>query len=229
MKKRSIGIYRKYIKRLLDIFFSILALPILLVVFIIVAPIIVLEDKGPVFYNAPRLGKNGKVFTMYKFRSMKVNAPDLRNEDGTTYNAEDDPRVTRTGRWLRKTSIDELMQIINVLIGNMSFVGPRPDLPAAISAMTDYEKKKLTVLPGITGYSQACHRNLIEIHDRYQEDVYYAENVSFMLDVKIIVMTIKTVLLGTGVYRNEDGKKIIEKSQVNNDEDQRSPVGTKKP
>lgn len=228
MKKRSIGIYRKYIKRLLDIFFSILALPILLVIFIIVAPIIVLEDKGPVFYNAPRLGKNGKVFTMYKFRSMKVNAPDLRNEDGTTYNADDDPRVTKTGRWLRKTSIDELMQIINVLIGNMSFVGPRPDLPTAMSTMTDYEKKKLTVLPGITGYSQAYHRNLIEIHERYREDVFYAENVSFILDVKIIIITLKTVLLGKGVYRDEDGKKIIDKSQVNNDADQRNPVGTKK-
>lgn len=228
MNNKGLGIYRRCIKRLFDIVFSILGLPFLAIIFIIVAPIIVLEDKGPVFYNAPRLGKNGKVFTMYKFRSMKVNAPDLRNEDGTTYNAEDDPRVTRIGRILRKTSIDELPQMINVLIGNMSFVGPRPDLPAARSTMTDYEKNKLTVLPGITGYSQAYHRNLIEIHDRYREDVYYSENVSFVLDFKIILMTLKTVILGKGVYRDETGKKIFEMSQVNNDENQRSPVGTKK-
>lgn len=206
--------YKKYTKRILDIIFAIIGLPIFIIIFIVVAPIIVLEDRGPVFYNALRLGKNGKEFKMYKFRSMKINAPDLRNEDGTTYNAEDDPRVTKIGRILRKTSIDETPQILNVLIGDMSFIGPRPDLPTAITKLSNFEKKKLTVLPGITGYSQAYHRNHIEIHERYREDVFYAENISLRLDCKILLQTLKTVALRKGVYRKEDGHIIYEVNQM---------------
>lgn len=200
--------YRKCIKRLLDVVISIVALPFFLIITVIVAPIIHFTDGGPVFYNGERIGKDGKTFKMFKFRSMRVNAPDLRNEDGTTYNGDDDPRVTPIGRIIRKSSLDETPQILNILIGDMSLIGPRPDLVGALNKYSDFEKRKLMVRPGITGYSQAYHRNLIEIHDRYKEDVYYAEQVSFVLDVKIFFKTIQTVLLKKGVYRDEKGKKI---------------------
>lgn len=209
--------YRLFVKRMLDILFSLIGLPFFCVFFVVLAPIIYFSDKDPVFYNAPRLGKDKKLFNMYKFRSMKVNAPDLRNEDGSTYNGADDPRVTRIGRFMRKTSLDELPQIVNVLKGDMSFIGPRPDLPDALEIYRDGEERKLSVLPGITGYSQAYHRNLIDLHDRFAEDVYYAEHVSFLLDVKILIQSVKTVLLQKGVYRDEDGKQIIERKECGNE------------
>lgn len=200
--------YEHFFKRLIDLVLSIIALPFVLLAIIILAPIIYINDPGPIFYNADRLGYKGKIFKMYKFRSMKVNAPDLRNADGTTYNGDDDPRVTKVGRFMRKTSIDEIPQLLNVLKGDMSLIGPRPDLPKALEKYEGDEKRKLDVLPGITGYSQAYHRNLIEIHDRYKEDIYYVDNVSFSLDLKIFIQTIKTVLLRKGVYRDETGKKV---------------------
>ena len=195
--------YKKYIKRLFGLVLSIIGLPFFAVVFIIVAPLIVLGDRGPVFYNALRLGKNGNVFKMYKFRSMKVNAPDLRNEDGTTYNSEDDPRVTKIGKILRKTSLDEIPQLLNVLKGDMSFIGPRPDLPGSIDeTYRPGDEVKLTVNPGITGYSQAYYRNSSSLDQRFDGDVFYAENVSFLLDLKILLKTIKTVLSHENVFRN---------------------------
>ena len=192
--------YAKFIKRLFDIFFSLFGLIILFVVFLFVAPFIFLEDKGPIFYNAKRLGRNGKVFKMYKFRTMKVNSSDIRNKDGSTYNGNDDPRLTKVGRFLRKTSIDELPQFINVFIGNMSIIGPRPDLPEHIHEYNKTEKRKLEVLPGITGYNQAFFRNSISWHERLKNDVYYVENISFLLDVKIVFKTIKTVLCREKIY-----------------------------
>lgn len=195
--------YRKYIKRLLDLFFSLIGLPIFALILVIVAPIIAIEDRGPIFYNAPRLGRYGKVYKMFKFRSMKVNVPDIRNEDGTTFNSENDPRVTKVGRILRKTSLDETPQILNVLIGNMSFIGPRPDLPTSIQEIyRPGDERKLNVSPGITGYSQAYYRNSSTIDQRFDGDVYYAENVSFLLDIKIIFKTIKIVFTHENVYRN---------------------------
>ena len=194
--------YSKYIKRILDIILSVMIFPIVLLASIIIIPCIWIEDRGTPFYNAPRLGRYGKFFTMYKFRSMYRNAPDIRNADGTTYNSDGDGRVTRIGKIIRKTSLDELPQILNVLKGNMSLVGPRPDLPDALNAFIGDEEKKLDVRPGITGYSQAYHRNNIELHERFREDVYYAEHVSFMLDVKIVLKTIDSVLLRRNVYRN---------------------------
>ena len=134
---------------------------------------------------------------------MKVNAPDIRNEDGTTYNSEDDPRVTRIGRFLRKTSLDETPQLLNVLIGNMSFIGPRPDLPNAEKEIyRPGDEIKLTVNPGITGYSQAYYRNSSTLDQRFDGDVYYAKNISFLLDLKILLKTIKTVFTHENVYRN---------------------------
>lgn len=194
--------YQKYIKRFLDIIFSIIGLPFFILVFIIVAPLIILEDKGPVFYNAQRIGLNGKIFKMYKFRSMKENAPDLRNKDGTTFNAENDPRVTKIGKVLRYTSLDETPQLLNVLIGNMSFIGPRPDLPDMLKNYREGDEQKLLVRPGITGYSQVMYRNSSSLDQRFDGDVYYKTNISFLLDLKILFKTIDVVIRHRNIYRN---------------------------
>lgn len=196
--------YRKFGKRLLDIIISTLGLIIFIIIFIPVSIAIYLEDKGPIFYNAPRLGRDGKVFKMYKFRSMKVNAPDLRKADGSTYNGEDDPRLTNVGKFIRKTSLDETPQVLNVLIGNMSIIGPRPDLPEHIEKYVGDELRKLEVLPGITGYSQAYYRNSIEWKERIKHDIYYINNLSLVMDVKIFIKTIMTVLKKEGVYINAE-------------------------
>ena len=194
--------YKKIIKRGLDIVFSLLLLPFVIVVLIIMGPIIYFNDKGPIFYNALRLGFKGKTFKMYKLRSMKVDAPDIRNEDGSTFNSENDPRVTSIGEFIRKTSIDELPQIFNVLKGDMSFVGPRPDLPESIKLYDECELNRLDVLPGITGYSQAFVRNSVLWKERIKKDLYYTENISLILDIKIIIRTIKTVLFKANIYSN---------------------------
>ena len=198
--------YKRYVKRLLDILLTILCFPFFLVLTIIITPIIYLSDKGHIFYVADRLGKNGKIFKMYKFRSMKENAIDIRNEDGSTFNGENDPRVTRIGKILRKTSLDELPQIINVLKGDMSFIGPRPDLPDHIKQYEGNEKRKLEVRPGITGYNQAYFRNSVEWKERIKNDIYYIDNLTFIMDVRVFFKTIKTILTKDGVYIKKEGK-----------------------
>lgn len=142
--------YKYLIKRFLDIILAIILLPFLFAIVILIGPLIYLEDGGSVFYVSKRLGKRGKIFEMYKFRTMKENSKDIRNADGSTFNSINDPRVTKIGRILRRTSIDELPQIINVLRGEMSFIGPRPDLPEHIMLYTKEEKRKLKIKPGIT-------------------------------------------------------------------------------
>lgn len=199
--------YKHFFKRLIDILVSLIALPFLLLVLIIFAPIIYFTDKGPVFYNAHRIGKNGKLFKMYKFRSMYVNAPDIRLEDGSTYNGEDDPRVTPIGRFIRKTSIDELPQMLNILLGHMSLVGPRPDPPDWLERYPEDIKVFLTVRPGITGYSQAYFRNSADGEEKMRNDAYYATACTFWLDIKIFFKTIATVLKAENTYKdtqNED-------------------------
>lgn len=193
--------YKVFVKRLLDLVFSVLLLPFLLIVILIFAPIIFLVDRGPVFYNAQRIGKNGKLFKMYKFRTMRVNAPDIRLEDGSTYNSDSDPRVTKIGKFLRKTSIDELPQILNVFNGTMSFIGPRPDTPKGAHRYLEEEKFFLTVRPGITGYSQAYFRNSVDGKTKALNDMYYAQHISFWFDVKIFLKTIITVLSRKGTYK----------------------------
>lgn len=196
--------YRKFGKRFFDIVLSTIGLLLVAIIFIPTAIAIYLEDRGPIFYNASRLGKNGKVFKMYKFRSMKVNAPDLRKADGSTYNGEDDPRLTKVGKFIRKTSIDEMPQLINVIKGDMSLIGPRPDLPEHIKEYVGNESRKLEVLPGITGYSQAYYRNSIEWKERIKHDIYYVDNVSLIMDIKILFKTVITVLKKEGVYVNAE-------------------------
>lgn len=206
--------YSKGIKRILDFIIGLIALPFIVVITLIMAPIIYFNDKGPIFYNASRLGRNGKPFKMYKFRSMMVNAPDIRNEDGSTYNGDDDPRVTKVGRFMRKTSIDELPQFLNVLLGDMSLIGPRPDPLDDMEIYTEQQKKKLIVRPGITGYNQAYYRNSVEQNEKFEHDVYYAENISFFLDIKIFFKTIATILTRDNVYNDASSLNVAEKQKV---------------
>ena len=206
--------YSKGIKRILDFIIGLIALPFIVVITLIMAPMIYFNDKGPIFYNASRLGKNGKPFKMYKFRSMMVNAPDIRNKDGSTYNGDDDPRVTKVGRFMRKTSIDELPQFLNVLLGDMSLIGPRPDPLDDMEIYTEYHKKKLNVRPGITGYNQAYYRNSVEQNEKFEHDVYYAENISFFLDIKIFFKTIATILTRDNVYNDASSLNVAEKQRV---------------
>ena len=190
-----------FIKRVFDILISLIFLPFLAILVIFIAAAIKLDDHGPVFYLDNRIGKGGRIFKMIKFRSMKVNAPDLRYEDGSTYNSENDERVTRVGRILRKTSLDELPQIFNVLKGDMSFVGPRPDSAFYLSEYTEEERVILTVRPGITGYNQVIRRNSVGTKEKIQNDIYYVEKISLAFDIKIVFLTIKNVLFSKNVFR----------------------------
>lgn len=209
--------YKHFFKPLFDFLICLIALPFFILILIPVAIAIKCEDKGPVFYTGKRIGKNGKLFKMIKFRSMKVNAPDIRLEDGSTYNAEDDPRVTKVGKFLRKTSIDEIPQILNILTFKMSIIGPRPDPPDWINNYKEEEKVFLTVRPGITGYNQAYFRNSAENELKIKNDVFYAQNISFILDLKIFFKTIKTVLKSENLYVEEERiEKVSEKEQIGN-------------
>lgn len=202
--------YESFIKRGLDLIVGIIGFPFFLVACVIFGPIIKATDKGPVFYTAERIGKGGQLFKMYKFRSMYVNAPDIRNADGSTYNGEDDPRVTRIGRFMRATSIDEIPQILNILNGTMSLIGPRPDPPDDMLRYTEKQKGKLAVRPGLTGYNQAYYRNSVEQNEKFEHDLYYAEHISFWLDVKIFFKTIQTVLTHKNVYNDASAPEASE-------------------
>ncbi len=192
--------YQRVIKRGFDILVSLVGLLLTAVVYLIVVPAIWLEDRGPIFYNAERIGQYGKLFKMYKFRSMRVNAPDIRLADGSTYNGDDDPRVTKVGRFLRKTSIDELPQLLNVLKGDMSLIGPRPDPPDWLERYPDDIRVFLQAKPGITGYNQAYYRNAADGDSKMIHDAYYARNCSFSLDVKIFFKTIAVVVKQENIH-----------------------------
>ena len=192
--------YVHVVKRLLDFLIALVALVVLLIPMAVVAACIKLDDGGPVFYNAPRMGRDFRPFKMYKFRSMKVDSPDLKMPDGSTYNAPDDPRLTRVGAVLRKTSIDELPQFLNVLKGDMALIGPRPDLEEETLLYEGDEGRKLEVLPGITGYAAVYGRNAIPWKERLALDVYYVDHVSFALDLKVFFKTFAVIFTGEGVY-----------------------------
>lgn len=200
--------YRNFIKPILDYIFSLMVLPFLLLIIFVVGILIKIEDGGSVFYGAERLGKNGKPFKMFKFRSMKENAPDIRNPDGTTYSSPDDPRLTKIGKILRETSIDELPQFLNVLLGQMSVLGPRPDPIEWFDRSSDEIKKKYSVKPGVSGYSQAYYRNTLPLDEKNINEVYYAEHISFWFDIRIFFKTLERVLKRRDVYRElKSGKE----------------------
>lgn len=194
--------YKHFIKRLIDLVLSLIALPFWCIIAIPLAIAIKLDDGGPVFYKSARVGKCFKKFGMYKFRSMKANAPDLRNADGGTYNASDDPRVTKIGKYLRETSLDETPQLINIIKGDMSIIGPRAGDWESVDTYEDDEKDKCKVVPGLTGYCQAYYRNSASVREKRLKDAWYANNVSFALDVKIFFKTISTVFKHENLYTN---------------------------
>ncbi len=192
----------RFAKRTFDITASLFALIVLSPVFLITALAIKLDSKGPVFFAQNRLGMKGKYFKMYKFRSMIVNAEQLlkqlesKNEvSGHMFKMRNDPRITRIGRIIRKTSIDELPQLVNVLKGDMSLVGPRPPLPGEVNKYDKWQDLRLSVRPGITGLWQVSGRNDIGFEEMIHLDLKYIRERNFLYDLKIILKTIP-VLLG---------------------------------
>lgn len=189
--------YRLFVKRVIDIIGALILLPFVLLEVLFFAPVIWLTDKGPVFYNALRAGKDYTPFKMFKLRSMYVNSPDLKNPDGSTFNSDNDPRVTPIGRIMRKTSLDEFPQFLNILLGHMSFVGPRPKIwhdYLRLEDMDENRRKSYSVKPGVTGYAQAYFRNSITQDEKFKWDAYYADNVSFWMDIKILWQTVVSVI-----------------------------------
>ncbi|WP_020154096.1 sugar transferase [Caldibacillus debilis] len=191
-------------KRILDIALSVLGIIFLSPLFIIVAILIKLEDRnGPVIFKQVRVGKDGKEFTMYKFRSMVANAEELKpklmsqNEvTGPVFKIKNDPRVTKVGRFIRKTSIDELPQLFNVLKGEMTLVGPRPPLPEEVAQYTSYEWQRLSVRPGLTCYWQVYGRNSLPFEEWVRLDLKYIQERNLIVDIKLILRTV-FVLFGS--------------------------------
>ncbi len=196
-----------FLKRFFDIVLSFLALIPSVFIFVIVSFCIVIEDGFPVFFIQKRTGKNGKVFKMFKFRSMCKNAPELhvnlldKNEmDGPTFKMKEDPRVTKVGRFIRKTSIDELPQLINIIKGDMSIVGPRPLPTYETEQCSAYQNQRLLVKPGLTCYWQCSGRNDIPFEEWMEMDLKYIEDMSIWTDIKIILKTFVTIFGGDGAY-----------------------------
>ena len=189
-------------KRIFDILICVIALPFFFIIYIVVGILIKKEDGGPVFYKSKRIGKDKKYYEMIKFRSMKVDAENILNADGSTYNAKDDARVTKIGRFLRESSLDETSQIINVLRGEMSLIGPRASGWDALESYREDELDKMNVRPGISGYVQAYHRNDLSVREKRLKDAWYANNVSLWLDLKIFFKTIDTVIFRKNLYTN---------------------------
>jgi len=180
------------------------------VLLLVLAPVLLLcalavrrSSPGPVLFGQRRLGQFGRPFYVLKFRSMFLNSADLRNADGSAYTGDDDPRVTALGRFLRKSSLDELPQLFNVLLGDMSLVGPRPDQVDQIRFYSETEKRKLLVKPGITGLAQISGRNNISWEQRKALDVAYVDRQSFWLDLSILARTIPYVLLRKDINAND--------------------------
>lgn len=186
-----------FIKRIIDIVSSLLGLITLFPFLLIICILIELDSKGTVFFKYKRVGKDGREFISYKFRSM---IEDAINKGLGIEIAENDSRITRVGAFLRRWSLDELPQLINILKGEMSLVGPRPALPHQLAKYTEFEKKRLKMKPGITGWAQVNGRNLLSWKERIKLDVWYIENWSFWLDFKILLMTPRVVLSRQGLY-----------------------------
>ena len=186
--------YRRCVKRGLDILLAILVLILLSPLYLVAAVAVKLDSEGPVLFRQERLGKDGRTFTIYKFRSMCVNA---EHTGSGVYSLKGDSRVTRVGRILRATSMDELPQAFNVLKGDMSFIGPRPPLtyhPWPLEAYTDEQRKMFDVLPGITGWAQINGRKAIGWEERIRLNIYYVEHLSLWLDIRIFFVTIYKVI-----------------------------------
>lgn len=198
-------------KRFFDLLFTLPLLPLMILLFTLIAFIIKITSRGPVIFTQERVGRNGKLFKIYKFRTMHCNAerelkkilkknPQAQKEWQEKRKLKNDPRITKIGKILRKTSLDELPQFINVIKGEMSIVGPRPYLPSEIKDIQDYSHIILSVPPGITGLWQINGRSNTTFQERVELDCQYVNNFNLSLDIKIILKTIKVVLKGEGAY-----------------------------
>lgn len=181
--------YKSFIKRTIDIILSALAIVVLAIPMLIIAIVIKIDDRGPAIFKQERVGLKGKNFYIYKFRSMRVNT---EHTGSGVYSAKGDPRVTRVGKFLRASSLDELPQFFNIIRGDMSFVGPRPPLtfhPWPVNEYTDEQKRMFDVRPGVTGWAQVHGRKNVEWNERIKLNVWYVDNISFLLDIKILFIT----------------------------------------
>lgn len=209
MEKHS-NIYSNFyltVKRLFDIAASLFALLITLPLTLVVSLCIYLDDRGPIFYTQKRIGKDGKPFRIYKFRSMCQNADAKKRElteqnevNGAMFKMSNDPRVTRVGCFIRRHSIDELPQLINVLLGNMTVVGPRPPLPEEVAQYSEHDKERLKVKPGCTGLWQVSGRNSLDFDEMVELDIDYIEHASLLLDMKICFKTVWIMIYPNEAY-----------------------------
>ncbi|GAB4400885.1 MAG: hypothetical protein Kow00123_09510 [Anaerolineales bacterium] len=198
MQKMSIA-FQRFLKRATDIVVSVIGLVLLAPVFLVIAAAIKLDSPGPVFFRQERVGKDGRIFRIFKFRTMVQNA----TEHPLGYHTnERDPRVTRVGRFLRAYSLDELPQFFNILAGDMSLVGPRPTLPYQVEKYNDFQRRRLLVPPGVTGLAQVNGRNQLTWPQRIERDVWYVDHWSYALDLKILWQTVGVVLRREGVYND---------------------------
>jgi len=198
--EKSIGYY--FAKRTMDVLGSLFGIIVLSPLMIIVAVLIKIDSKGSIFFSQKRVGMNGKCFNMYKFRSMVANAEELKEKlkeknemSGPMFKMKEDPRITKIGKFIRKTSIDELPQLFNILKGEMSLVGPRPNLPKEVVHFTDYQKLKLLAKPGLTCYWQVSGRNSIDFEAWMELDIKYIKERNLWCDLKLIFKTVR-VLFG---------------------------------
>lgn len=208
------GFYRS-VKRFLDVTASFLGLVLLSPLLLAVSILIKIDSRGPVIFRQKRIGRNGKVFEIYKFRSMCVGA---EKTGSGVYSGKGDARVTRIGKILRATSIDELPQLLNILKGEMSFVGPRPPLtyhPWKYEEYTDFQKRMFEVRPGITGWAQVNGRKDVEWHKRIELNVWYVDHMSLLLDIKIMFMTAFKVL--TNADNENSGATVNKSTEPSND------------
>lgn len=193
------------IKRFFDICLSAAALVVLSPLLLVIAILIYLEDKGPVIYSQTRIGKDGRAFKLYKFRSMCVDADErlrdlqkLNERDGPVFKIKNDPRVTKVGKFIRKTCIDELPQLVNIIKGDMSIVGPRPPLPNEVEQYNSYQKQRLLVVPGLTCYWQIQKGEETTFDEWVELDLKYIKERSILLDFRLILLTFKVILSGKG-------------------------------
>lgn len=202
--------FQLFIKRAFDIVASALMILMLIVIpVLIVVPIVIkLTSKGPAVFVQDRVGKDGKIFKIYKFRTMALPPEDSYVKDGVLYQAngellKSESRITKVGAFLRKTSLDELMQLFNILNGTMSFVGPRPTLPYQVEQYNDEQRRRMEMRPGVTGWAQVNGRNNLTWTEKIRFDIQYIDNFSLWFDIKVLFMTVGTVLGGKGIAFNK--------------------------